>query len=181
MKKFLTLKNLLLCGAAVLVIVAFVLSFTAGVHFKDSDGNHAQLFNFIWGPKRLAEAGHEADIPAALLPMPKAVLPLVGSLLALVGVVAAVVIALLVKKPFAKWAVLACGVLAVVGGVFFFLFRGGAVEQFAKVMGMTVEQAEQMLEAMKIKVSSAGAVVAGILSILAGGLCATSALLPEKK
>ena len=181
MKKFLTLKNVLLCGAAVLALVAFILSFTAGVNFVDSDGNTAKFFNFIWGPKRFMEAGYEADIPAALLPMPKATLPIVGSLLALVGVAAAVVVGLLVKKPFTKWLVVVCGALSVVGGVFFFLFNGTAVAQFAKMMGMTIEQAKQVIAAMGIKITSAGAVVAGILAILAGGLCATSALLPEKK
>ena len=181
MKKFLTLKNILLCGAAVFAIVAFILSFTAGVHFKDDEGNGAMFYNFIWGPKRFAEMGYEAAIPSALLPMPVPTISIVGALLVIVGAAAAVVIGLLINKPIAKWVVLGCGAVAVVGGVFFFLFRSGAVAQFAKMIGVTIAQAEATIEAHSIKVTSAGAVVGGILGILAGGSCIASALLPEKK
>ena len=181
MKKFLTLKNILLCGACVFALVAFILSFTSGVLLKDGNGISAMFYNFIWGPKRFSEMGHEAPIPAELLPMPVATLPLVGALLVIVGAVAAVVIGLLVKKPFAKWIVLACGALVLLGGVFFFLFKSGVTAQFAKIMGMTIEEAKQFIETDGIKFSSTGAVIGGILGILAGGLCVTSALLPEKK
>ena len=185
MKKFLTLKNILLCSAALLALAAFILSFLVDVNFVTQGGDGARFFKFIWGPKRLAEFGegefHEADIPAALLPMPTATLPLVGALLVLIGTVAAVVVGLLVKKPFAKWIVLGCGALAVLGGVFFFFFKAGALAQFGKMMDITAEQAKQFLEAAGAKIKSAGAVVAGILGILAGGACAASALLPEKK
>ena len=181
MKKFLTLKNILLCGAAVFAIVAFVLSFTAGVHFKDDHGNDAMFFNFIWGPKRFGEGGHTDVIPSSLLPMPVATLPLVGALLVIVGAVAAVVIGLFLDKPIAKWVVLGCGALAIVGGVFFFLFRSAAIAQLAKIMGATIEQAESVVETQGIKVISAGAIVGGILGILAGGSCVASALLSEKK
>ena len=181
MKKFLTLKNILLCGAAVFAIVAFVLSFTAGIHFKDNHGVEAMFYNFIWGPKRFSEMGYSGDIPSSLLPMPKAVLPIVGALLVIVGTVAAVLIGLFLNKPIAKWVVLGCGAIAIIGGVFFFLFRSTAIAQFAKMIGATIEQAESVIETQGIKVISAGAVVGGILGILAGGSCVVSALLPEKK
>ena len=181
MKKFLTLKNVLLCCAAVFAVVAFILSFTAGVHLKDGHGVDAMFYNFIWGPKRFSESGVTADIPSNVLPMPVATLPLVGALLVIVGVCAAVVCAFLIKKPFVKWVVVGCGALAVVGGVFFFLFKSGGVAQFAKVMGLTIEQAESAIAAAGIKFSSAGAVVAGILGIFAGGSCIASQFLPEKK
>lgn len=181
MKKFLTLKNVLLCCAAVLALVAFILSFTASVNLKDGNGVDAALYNFIWGPKRFSEQGSTTDIPSSMLPMPVAALPLVGALLVVVGVCAAVVSAFLVKKSFAKWIVVGCGALAVIGGVFFFFFRSGGVAQFAKLMGMSIEQAESAISAAGIKFSSAGAVVAGVLGILAGGSCIASQFLPEKK
>ena len=185
MKKFLTLKNILLCSAALLALVAFILSFTANVKFVTSEGYGEQFYNFIWGPRKLAEFGGgefaEAPIPAEFLPMPVAALPLVGALLVFLGAVGALVVALLVKKPFAKWIVLGCGALVVLGGVFFFFFKNGAIKQLAKLMELTEEEAKQAIANVGLKIKSAGAVVAGILGIIAGGACVASALLPEKK
>ena len=185
MKKFLTLKNILLCSAALLALVAFILSFTAGVKYVDANGNGEKFFNFIWGPKRLAEFGGgayiEANIPAQYLPMPVATLPLVGALLVFVGAAAAVVLNFLLKKPFTKWIVLGCGAVVILGGVFFFLIRDGAVKQIAKVMEVTEVQAQEFLAHYGLKIKSAGAVVGGILGILAGAACVASTFVPEKK
>ena len=181
MKKFLTLKNILFCCSVVFAIVALVLSFTASVRLDDGHGNEAVFHSFIWGPKRYTIGGTTSDIPSSMLPMPVATLPLIGALLVVVGVCAAVVSAFLVKKSFVKWIVVGCGALAVVGGVFFFFFRSGGVAQYAKLMGMSIEQAESAISANGIKFLSAGAVVAGVLGILAGGSCIASQFLPEKK
>lgn len=185
MKKFLTLKNILLCSAAIFALVAFILSLTANVKYVTDDGYGEQFFNFIWGPKKLAEFGGgafvEAPVPAEYLPMPVAALPLVGALLVILGAVAAVVVGLLVKKPFAKWIVLACGAVVILGGVFYFFFRHGAVAQIAKAMEMTEAKAQEQLALIGLKIKSAGAVVGGIFGILAGGSLVGAALVPEKQ
>ena len=69
----------------------------------------------------------------------------------------------------------------ILGGVFFFLIRGGAVKQIAKVMEVTEVQAQEMLAHYGLKIKSAGAVVGGILGILAGAACVASSFVPEKK
>ena len=185
MKKFLTLKNILLCSACIFALVAFILSFTADVKFVDAEGYGEMFFNFIWGPKKLAEFGNgqtqTAPIPAELLPMPVATLPLVGSLLVFIGAVAAVVVGLLVKKPWAKWVVLGCAVVVLVGGVFFFFIKDGALAQLAKAMRVDKEGAQAIIDYYKLKIKSAGAVVGGIMGILSACSLCGAAFVPEKQ
>lgn len=185
MKKFLTLKNILLCSACIFALVAFILSFTANVKFVDAKGYGEMFFNFIWGPRKLAEFGNgyagTAPIPAELLPMPVATLPLVGSLLVIIGAAGAVVVGLLVKKPFAKWVVLGCAATVLAGGVFFFLFKDGALAQLGKAMGVDKEGAQAIIDNFKLKIKSAGAVVGGIMGLLAGCSLCGAALVPEKQ
>ena len=109
-------------------------------------------------------------------------LVLVGFILVLVGAIGAVLVGLLVKKPFAKWIVLCFAVLVLVGGVFQFFGGNAAYTAYAKYAGCTFEQAKNYFESTNAKCNPGPlGIVLAILSILAGAGIGVSTLLPEKK
>ena len=62
MKKFFTLKNILLLGAAVLGLLAFFLSFGASMKVT-MDGTRGELRHIIWGCDVAVYEGHVEAVP----------------------------------------------------------------------------------------------------------------------
>ncbi len=163
MKDKLTLRNVAIWFAAVLALIAFILSFTANFWFgTKSDG---VVFNhIIWGADTGGEYlhGHGAfgsldgkDTPA--------VLPMIGFLLIILSAVGAVVVSFVVKnEKVRKIIALSCAGLMLLGGVFAFITLPKGGELLKKYMGFTVEQVEQM----GYKPSCPAATAGGILAII---------------
>ena len=192
MKKFLTLRNIVLCAGALLLLVAFFLSFGAKATGVEM-GMKSAYNNIIWGCDSLTINGEThtlAEIMGFKAAKPAA-LPLVGLILMLVAALGAVVVALFVKKPWAKWVVLALAVLAVAGAVFqFFAMQGfcrGMVLAIAEKNGVTDKQAIEeayntYLQKMKdADVKFTMSTVMGVLGIVGGLAVGASQFLPEKK
>ena len=180
MKKFLTFKNILICAALVLAVVAFVLSFVARFSVT-MYGQRGQMLNFVWGCNEAIVGGHKEVLPnkagvSAILAT--------GSLFILIGAIGAAVVGFFLKKPWAKWVVVGLAALVLVGGVFQFFY----VRSFANAMGKLApaeyqkQAAEEYFKMFKSgNPTSAGVIVEAILGILAGCALGAAALLPEKK
>ena len=198
MKKFLTLRNIVLAAGALVAIVGFVLTFFADVAYDLGGGYAMEYKGVIYGCSKLVYAGQEFTIAEFTegvfgIRVEKyglMVVPFIGALLMVVGAVAACVVGLLVKKPFAKWIVLACGVVVLAGGIMQFFpleaFADAEVRAVYGAAGVTDEEAikeavQNDLEALK----EAGAkctlaIVSGILACVGGVAAGASAFLGKK-
>ena len=188
MKNFFTLKNIVLLGAVVFGLVAFFLSFAANLT-TTIDGARGTMKNIVWGCNLFVSEGHVEVPPYKIGP---SVLTMIGFILILVGILGAAGIGLFLQKPWAKWIVVACAAVALVGSVFTFIYVGPFARAFTdamfKAQGLhpTQEQYNHMFEQVKEMFkngdpSCPGCVVAGILGIIAAGAAGASQFLPEKK
>lgn len=188
MKKFLTLRNIVLLGALVFGLLAFFLSFGASMTVT-MDGSRGTMKNIIWGCNLFVVEGHGEVPPFEFGP---SVLPMIGLILILVGTLAAVVVGLFLNKPFAKWIVLCGAVVALAGSVMAFIVVGPFARAYvdavvkAGEMSLTPEQYNQLLEMMKTELNKGNPVavipvLSGIFGIIAAGACGVSQFLPEKQ
>ena len=191
MKEKLTLRNVIIWGAAFLGLLFFFLSFAvkAQVYGYGEGEKVAYVFeNAIWGGKtlqiylndRLIESGASAGKPF--------ILPIIGVILLLVAVIGAVLVSFLVKdSKLAKILLIVAGALAIVGGVFVFFVGESAVRSLAYLMGG--DEALKQLDVFKAEMHANGfkagsralGVILGIVAILVGGSFAAAPFLPEKK
>ena len=192
MKKFLTLKNILICAGALLLLVAFFLSF--GAKATIIDGGHKMSYNnIIWGCKTFTTDGNQTTIKYILGAdkLKVMTLQLIGLILMLLGAIGAAVVALLVKKPFAKWIVVGLAAIALAGAVFQFFALQGFARAFvlteAEVAHVTDKEAieDAIKDAIKIFKDEGlrfGMNIAmGIVGSLGAVAIGAGALLPEKK
>ena len=188
MKKFFTLRNIVLLGALVFGLLAFFLSFGARMTVT-LDHTRGTLLHIIWGCDAMIYEGHREAAPYQFGP---SVLPMIGLILILVGTLAAVVVGLFLNKPFAKWIVLCGAVVALAGSVMAFIVVGPFARAFvdatikASGMSLTPEQYNQMLEMMKTEINKGDPVyvipvLSGIFGIVAALAAGASQFLPEKK
>ena len=193
MKKFLTLKNIILCSGVLLLLVAFFLSFAAGLKLNEA-GGEATFKNIIWGCKKVVSSDGEEVSIAVIFGEQKvgpAVLPFVGVLLMVLSAVGAVLVALLVNKPWAKWVVIGCAAFAVAGAVFQFFaypqFLRAGINAMAKHAGITdkdeINHAYDMYKSHwdKMNPRTVVSIVMGALGIAGGLAVGASQFLPEKK
>ena len=191
MKEKLTLRNVVIWGAAFLGLLFFFLSFAvkAQVYGPGEGGQIAYVtVNALWGGNsmeiyfngQLAESGAAVGKPF--------VLPIIGVILLLVAVIGAVVVSFLVKdNKLSKILLIASGALAVVGGVFVFFVGESGLRTFAYLMmgdeglnNMDMVRAEMKEAGFKSGPRALG-VILGIVAILVGGSFAAAPFLPEKK
>ena len=192
MKKFLTLKNILICAGALLLLVAFFLSFGAKATIIN-DAHKMSYNNIIWGCNTFTTDGNETTIKYILGAdkLKVMALQLIGLILMLLGAIGAAVVALLVKKPFAKWIIVGLAAIALAGAVFqFFALRGFArafVLTEAELSHVTDKEAieDAIKDAIKIFKDQGlrfGMNIAmGIVGSLGAVAIGAGALLPEKK
>ena len=193
MKKFLTLKNIVLCSGALLLLVAFFLSFGATAH-GTNHGVASSYDNIVWGCNSLTIDGVKhplSELMPGLVRAKPAALQLTGIILMLVAAIGAALVALLVKKPWAKWIVVGLAVVAVAGAVFqFFALQGfvrGMVNAMAENLGITDKEAieqeykEFLKNAREDGVKITMNIVMGVLGIIGGLAVGASQFLPEKK
>lgn len=186
------IKKFLPFVALLFVVVAFVLSFFAALQIIQG-GLHAEFRSIIWGSR-------EIKIENTVVSMKEtfgydnsgiAPLPFVGLILTILGAAGAIVVLFLTKKPFAKWIVLACGVVVLAGAIMVFFApsafaRNMAIKQ-CEVAGITdkdlIQKAiKDAIEDMHNSSPKAPIpVIIGVLGCLAGVATAVSAFLPEKK
>ena len=188
MKKFFTLKNIVLLGAVVFGLAAFFLSFAANLTVN-MGGSRGTLKNIVWGCNQFVSEGHVDVPPYKIGP---SVLTMIGFILILVGILGAAAVGLFLQKPWAKWVVVACAVVALAGSVMTFIYIGPFARAYVDAMFKadgshpTQEQYNYFLEQFKQMIkdgdpSCPGCIIAGILGIIAAGAAGVSQFLPEKK
>ena len=192
MKKFLTLKNILICAGALLLLVAFFLSFGAKATIIN-DAHKMSYNNIIWGCNTFTTDGNETTIKYILGAdkLKVMALQLIGLILMLLGAIGAAVVALLVKKPFAKWIIVGLAAIALAGAVFQFFALQGFARAFvlteAELSHVTDKEAieDAIKDAIKIFKDQGlrfGMNIAmGIVGSLGAVAIGAGALLPEKK
>ena len=193
MKKIFTLRNIVLFCGALLLLVAFFLSFAAGLKMIDH-GSVATYNNIIWGSNSITIDGEKITMKdfMGIDKVQPALLPLIGLILILAGALAAVLVGLLVKKPWAKWVVIVCAVIALTGAVFQFFAYTAFIRAFVMTMFKEAHyepSAEEIKEAMdtmkentdKLNPTVTVSIIMGILGAVGGLAVGASQLLPEKK
>lgn len=192
MKKFFTLRNIVLCCGALFLLVAFILGFVASLKLTYS-GMVAEVKNIVWGANKLFVDGQERPISdfAGVDKVGPAVLPFIGALLMILAAVGAVLVALLVKKPWAKWVVVGLAVLAIAGGVFQFFAYDQTVRAIVHALAKEAhvtdkEQIKEMIEQMKeaykdFDPKTTVNILMGVFGIVGGLALCGSQFLPEKK
>ena len=193
MKKVLTLKNIVLFAGALFLLVAFFISFAAKL--TAYQGGFTQSYNnIIWGCNSLTLDGVKhplAELGMGIDKADPAALPLVGVILMILAAIGAILVALLVKKPWAKWVVVGLAVLAITGAIFqFFAMQGflrGMVNAMARALGVTDKEAieqeyQSALEGMKeLGAKTTVSTLMGVFGIVGGLAVGASQFLPEKK
>lgn len=191
MKEKLTLRNVIIWGAAFLGLLFFFLSFAvkAQVYGHGEGEKVAYVFtNAIWGGKSLELYLNGQLLTADPVQEKPFILPIIGVILLLVAVIGAVLVSFLVKdNKLSKILLIAAGGLAIVGGVFVFFVGESAIRSLAYTMAGDegLKQLESFRAEMRANGFKAGAkalgIIVGIVAILAGGSFAAAPFLPEKK
>ena len=192
MKEKLTLRNVLIWGAAFLGLLCFFLSFGAKASIKfDAGQGHVGMYIFdgaLWGSKTGAiylDGVPQGSGPIGATVKPAA-LPLIGLILILVSAISAVLVSLLVKnEKIQKIVMIAVGVLSIVGGVFVF-FNG---ENALRALCYLDDGGLDHIDAIRAELKEIGAklqpralaIVIGSGAILAGLAFGVSQFLPNKK
>lgn len=191
MKEKLTLRNVIIWGAAFLGLVFFFLSFAAKAQlYGYGEGNKfAYVFNnAIWGGDKVDFYTNGSLVQSGAAAGKPFILPIIGVILLLVAVIGAVLVSFLVKdNKLSKILLIVAGGLAVVGGVFVFFVGESALRTFAYLIGG--DAALNDIESVRAEMIDAGcncgpralAIIIGIVAILAGGSFIAAPFLPEKK
>lgn len=191
MKKFLTLKNILVCVGALFGILVFALSFADGMNGVIDEAN-AKIPNIVWGSTKLIASlgGKTRTFPFydgfGVASSGVLALPFIGVLLALLSAIGACAVLFLVKDAkVQKIALLVCGGLLLLGGVFQFFAGAMFPNQVANKMinaGVIPESNRELVHRMFSNMHANAAVyLTGIFGILGGAAIAVSQFLPEKK
>ena len=180
MKKFLTLRNVLVFCGAFLLVLGFALSF-AVVGKLEGMGTVVTVQGVYYNAKEVVTEGHVVEIPEQYRYF--ATLPVVGFILGAVGGLAAVVVVLVVKnEKIRKFAVLGCAVVALVGAILSFITQEPATHVFAKANGMTYEEAKAGLAALGItEKASVLSIIMSVLGAVGAVAIGASQFVPEKK
>ena len=191
MKEKLTLRNVIIWGAAFLGLLFFFLSFAAKAQMygQGEGGEWAYVFkNAIWSDNTLEIYMNGKLMNTGAVTGKPFILPIIGVILLLVAVIGAVVVSFLVKDAkLSKILLIAAGGLAIVGGVFVFFVGESALRSFAYAMGG--DEALNDMETVRAEMKEAGwhmgpralGIIIGIVAILAGGSFIAAPFLPEKK
>lgn len=190
MRKFLTLRNILLFGGAFLAILAFFIAFAAGVNGKYEVGNMSSA-GLIMGQRTVSANGHTytGTNVSMVFGDKRPVLAVIGVILIILGGVLAPVAAIFLKKPWVKWVFVGVAVVILVGAIFVFCLKGSLINAIADAIidagdaGSTArsEIIEIYTEAFADMHINAGAIFTGIFAILGALAIGASQFVPDKK
>ena len=193
MKKFLTLRNAVLCFAATLVLAAFIMSFFVSLD-ATVEGVKGSYKHILWGCDKAVANGRTtpiSDMGTFSADKLKAMgLPLAGVIMMVIATIGAILVALLVKKPFAKYVVAGLGLVILAGGImqfwpvesfarsYVYSFKG--VEEASKAnIDYAIEQHIALFK--QLNAHAPLAVVMGVFGCLSGVAISVSGFLPEKQ
>ena len=188
MKEKLTLRNVIVWGAAFLGLLFFFLSFAACASMRFNDGHATAEYTFknaIWASDYVIAKANGVVIAEGPVTGSPYALPIVGIILVLVGALAAVVISILVKdSKIRMFTLIGAGVVSILGGVFIFFVGESAIKTL-----WVLSESPIPFDQFKAAYKAAGAtwgpnalpIIIGIVAILAGCAYGVSSFLPEKK
>ena len=188
MKKFLTLRNVLLASAAFIGVLFFALSFATKVNFP-AEGN-LKFNNVIWGSSTITYNGEVYPMSKIFdglnVKLGPLALPLVGVILILVAAVAlCVAIFAIEDQKVAKIVILVAAGLFVLGGVFQFIvipsLKTSMTNAFVKVGLSQKEAAEEAYVVASYAQTGTLSTISGVFSIIAGLVAGAAPFLPEKQ
>lgn len=173
MKKFLTVKNLVLVVAFILGLVAFILSFNVNPIIYKGTLVEVDFKNVVWGGAVWPTLTEDKKIAATAL-------PLVGALLVLVGSLAACCLGFFGEKLFKDAKIkmivaIGCGTLVILGGAFFFATKDSFATNLALVSSLSKENALKDLSDFGPEVASS------ILGIVSGLAIVAAVFVPNKQ
>ena len=188
MKKFLTLRNIVLLSAVLFGLIAFFVSFGSNLTVT-LDGNRGTLLNITWGCKIAIYDGKREAIPYEIGP---SVLLLIGIIVILVGSLGMAGVGLFLQKPWAKWVVVCCAAVVLTGAIFQFFFVSSFARSFIDAMikathaDPSPEEYKELLSMVKTQMqngqpSDVGNVLCGVFGIVAALAAGVSQFLPEKE
>lgn len=192
MKKYLTLRNILICGGALFGLLVFCLSFAVTVTGSPIPGTDAVFENAVWGSTGgyMTDGVHKAsfDLHGSQFIIDNVgvvALPFVGVLLALIGAIGAVVVIFVIKdEKFRKIALFCAAGFICLGGIFQFftalLFSNTFAATVNREVGTDLTREYFVKYFGEFRLGAAG-VITGILGILGGAAIAVSQFIPEKE
>lgn len=186
MKKFLTLRNVLICGAVLFALLVFLFSFMAAYRVTPSNGHWYQSQTIIWG-SRTTKNWDGSSYTASANDAEKALgLPIVGAIFALLVAGGLVLVLLLGEKLFKdekirKIVLFALAGLLVLAGIFTFFAQLQFETNIAKEANMTLKEYHDFMKDMNWKASCGLPIVSGILAMLGGAAVAASQFIPDKQ
>lgn len=196
MKKFLTLRNVLIAAGTLLGVLVFIFSFLAVCRTEGTalgTSYVSKVHGIIWGGyKSVTVSGNSTNIQKYDKADPACVLPLIGSIMILLGAVCACLVVFLGDKisflkdeKVRKIVLLVCGGMMVLGGIFWFFINlsyANAMVRDAKANGFNDYTQKDALDALKDAKASYGLViVGGILAVLGGGAIVASQFIADKQ
>lgn len=183
MKKYLTLKNVVLFAGALLTILAFFFAF--GIKITNYSGN-ITITNVVIGTPRVTD-GSKTEIARGATAV-HAGAPIFGIILMLLAGLGAVAVRLFVNKPWGKWVVLGLAAVIVVGAVLVFCVKDSyivaKVNYMIKEGGFSSEDKASLLadaRSLYGDLKFAGAAFTGIVGLVAASATGVSEFLPDKK
>lgn len=192
MKEKFTLRNALICCAALLAILVFVFSFLASYRVA-AGTNYIEYKGIIWGSSlNIREDGTRTAMNPAVGAL---ALPLIGAILTLVGGLCACCLAFFGEKVIKdekvrKIILFVAAGLMILGGVFSFIyeapFKDALGAQWKAIYGVGdfsyVEAAWKVaLSSSTYTTSCALPIISGILAIVGGGAIVCSQFVADKK
>ena len=185
MKKFLTLRNILICGGAFLAILVFIFSFVAAFRVTSSNGTWSEYQGIVWGARTIKFSDGSSETAAPQDAIGAVVLPLIGAILFILAGLGSIVLVLFgdkfLSEQVKKIGFIVCGGLLVLGGIFTFFTAEGFIANVAAKAGGTAQQVKDMWAALNAKTSCGLPIVSGILAILGGGAICASQFVPDKQ
>ena len=191
MKEKLTLRNVIIWGAAFLGLLFFFLSFAARAQlYGPAEGNKAAYVfkNAIWSCDTLQVYLNGDLINTGATAGKPFVLPIIGIILLLIASLGAVAISFFIKdNKLTKILLIVCGALAITGGIFVFFVGESALRTFAYLM--FGEKGLSQIESLRAEMRGNGwkegpkalSAIIGVVAILAGGSFVVAPFLPDKK
>ena len=185
MKEKLTLRNVILWTAALVLLILFLVSFGARAKLSAVIEGYPIAYVFkhiIWGCDYAYATGEGGlSIPSGFRAV--SVPGIIGALLFLLAAGGLVVCSLLIKnEKLRKILIFVCAGAILFGSALMFFVQLAAWKQMATIMETSVDAAKAQLKQMGFKASSGYGVGAGIVGILfAAAVVGTQTFIPEVK
>ena len=142
MKKSVLVKNIIVSAFAIeFGLAAFLLSFLAKLQLTN-EGGTGTFNNIIWGCTTITSGGYTIPIYEILgvYRVPALSWQVFGLLLILFGSIGSIILAWTIRKPFAKWLIMICTILVLIGSIVQFFaytaFLRSMVEAVAHANGV---------------------------------------------